>query len=1231
MTRRKSDADKSRGTGARKQGAAPSNPPRRKAGRTPVPVVGMGASAGGLESLREFFSAMPADSGMAFVVVQHLQHGRRSMMADVLSSYTDMPVTPAADSVPVEANHVYVIPSDALLTIQEGKLHVETWKGEAPRRMPIDTFLCSLAEDQGRNAVAIVMSGAGSDGTLGVRAVKEHGGLALAEALGQPGGRVGFESMPQSAVATGLVDFVVAASSMPRHLVDYAGHLSQVTESNGVEKIEHEASAYLREICAILLARKGRDFRHYKSSTLIRRIQRRMQVLQIESAGDYVQSLRGDSQELDRLSRELLISVTSFFRDPDAFEALKTLVIEAMVQERNSDQHLRIWVPGCGTGEEAYSIAILVQEVRSQLETFPPVQIFATDIDEIAVETARIGRYPKSVAEDIAPERLRRFFVEEEDQYRVSESIRDMCIFSVHDLIQNPPFSRIDVISCRNVLIYLDTELQKRLIPIFHYALRESGCLLLGASENVTQHRNLFATVDKKHRIFRRRERVARAPLEFPVPASARQADVRRVPATSKAAKADWTPDIEKLVLDRYGPAYVVIDENFDVIQYSRGTGKYLEQPAGAPRSNIFEMARAGLRTKLRAAINEASESRKEVVRLGLSVTTNATAETIDILVRPVTAKGEAPLYVVVFRRTASRGEAPRPSPEIEDQGERMDDGEAEDRLRQLEQELAATREDLQTTIEEMETANEELQSANEELLSMNEELQSSNEELETSKEEIQSVNEELETVNQELSHKVTESDRVNTDLRNLLHSTDVATVFLDREARIKWFAPAAKRLFNLIRSDVGRPITDITAQFDPSGLREDLDTTLRTEEISEREVEALDGEATFVMRVLPYRDAEGRADGLVVTFQDISRLKAVERQGAEKARQAQLALADLQALLDVVPVGIAMAHDALGHDVRVNRHGAAMLESREWLVVGGERQHKYRVCQGDEAIPFEDTPLQRVLRTGETIVDFECRIEREDGTSIDVAVSAAPLHDKEGNIRGAVTAFADVTEAKAAQRRQHLLVAALQHRVKNVLAAVRSLERETRETSETLDEFTEKFEGRLDALAMTETMLARTPEERVDLHELMGEALPPAMYKAGTVTIDGPAVRLTRRAAQLMSLALNELTTNAIKFGALSCPEGRIVASWRPQSGDGDGVLRFQWRESGVTPPPQAPSGGGFGLELIEKGLPYELGGSAEIEFAPTGIVCAIAFPLENHVVSIEEEPPEVEVGEEE
>ena len=953
-------------------------------------------------------------------------------------------------------------------------LRLHAWHGgERPRRLPIDTFLRALAADQDRNAAAVVMSGTGSDGTLGVRAVKDHGGLAVAEAL--PGERAGegFSGMPQSAVATGLVDFLVPAHEMPAHLAAYARHLRQLAHGEGVENAEEAAGSRVREICAILLAREGRDFRHYKTNTLVRRIQRRMQVLQIDAAASYVERLREDTDEVERLAHELLIHVTSFFRDPEAFEALKQEALHPLVREKAADQPVRIWVPGCSTGEEAVSIAILAREVRVEADRFPPIQVFATDADKTAIESARTGRYPKAVAADIAPERLRTWFVEEAEHYRVTKDLRDVCIFSVHDLIQNPPFSRLDLIACRNVLIYFDTELQRRLIPVFHYALREGGYLFLGASETVAQQRTLFTALEQEHRLYRQQPqpRAAREPADFPFLAASQAPDLTGTPEAPVAPQSDVSQRVEKLVLDSYGPPFVVVDEQYSVVQYSRRTGAYLEQPVGAPRSNLLDLGRPGLRADLRAALDQARERAGEAVRAGVSLRTDAGTELVDIVAMPVDSGSAARRYVVVFRPNVTARAAD--VPHSDDGAAARDADAAERRVRQLEYELMATKEDLQTTIEELETSNEELKSANEELLSMNEELQSSNEDLETAKKEVQSVNQELTTVNEELSRKVAELDQANADLRNLFQSTDVATVFLDRRGRITWYTPAATWVFNLIDSDVGRPITDITARVELTDLSGDIDDVLRSATPVEREVSGRDRPATYVMRALPYRDCRDRVDGVVLTF-------------------------------------------------------------------------------------------------------------------------------------------VDVTRTKADERRQRMLTAALQHRVNGMLATVRSLERESLETSTTLGEFAERFEGRLNALATTETMIARTGGERVDLHELVEEALPWAVCSPEAFTTDGPTVAVPRRAGQLMALALNELLTNAVKHGALAAPAGGIAVSWQVVREAAPPMLHFAWHEHGLSERPNPDPEGGFGLNLIRNELPPELDARVDLRFDADGFSCSIALPLD-------------------
>lgn len=1186
-------------------------------------VVGIGASAGGLESLKRFFTAMPADGGMGFVIILHLTPDRPSMMAELLGRYTSMPVKPAEDGGAVEPDHVYVIPPGTLLSVSAGRIRVRKPASERERRMPIDAFFRSLAEDQGPNGVCIVLSGAGSDGTLGLRAVKEHGGLALAEALGPERKDLApFGGMPHSAVATGLVDFEAPAEEMPRHLMDYARHLGEVTHSKGTDGLQNDAAAHLQDICAVLLARKGHDFRHYKPNTLIRRIHRRMLVTRIGSAAAYLRCLREDGEEVERLFRDLLIGVTSFFRDPEAFDALKEAAIRPLVKSKSNDEGIRIWVPASGTGEEVYSIAILVQEVCGDEELFPRVQIFATDIDDLAIETARSGRYAHSAVAEISSERLKRFFVEEDHDYRLKKELREMCIFSQHDVIKDPPFSRLDLISCRNLLIYLDADLQKRLIPIFHYALAEGGYLFLGASENISHHRHLFATVDRKNRVFRRRTTAGPATLEFPLsPAAGRYAAAPRPVGGAEHAKPNLARRAERLVLNEFGPPYVVVDDNFNILHFSQGTGRYLEPAAGVPRSSIVDMARRGLRVGLRSTLHKAMESGQAVEQRGLTVTSEGGPERIDLAVMPLAEEDEGRLFLVVFRPAAAKTDAEEPGAKAASAAS------DEPEVQRLERELAMTKEDHQTTVEELETSTEELQSANEELLSMNEELQSSNEELETSKEELQSLNEELETVNQELNHKVTELDQINADLRNLLASTQLATIFLDARGCIKWFTADARGIFSLIEADVGRPITDISTKLDYGDLTDDIDRALKTQQTIERQVHLPDEPTSYAMRVLPYRDSDGKVDGVVLTFTDVSKLYAAQQEARERAKLAQTREAELESLVEIVPVGIAMTRDKAGDTVRVNRHGAELLGTGRDVISDGVRKVGYRIYCGHSVVPVEELPLQKALSSGETIEDFEARIVREDGSARDVLISAAPLFDPDGEVSGGITAFADVTDLEEAQRRQKLLVAALQHRVRNILATVRSLLNQTLRSSISLDDFAEHFEGRLDALALTESMMARVGGDTLLLYELLMELLPAGVHEQGTVTIEGPRVMMTARAAQTLALVINELTTNAIKYGGLSDADGRVEITWSVEPGGEGERFRFRWRESGIdaSGPPEAR---GFGLDLIERGLPYELGGTASVTFGQGELACEIDIPAAEHVVEVLPEPASREEG---
>jgi two-component system CheB/CheR fusion protein len=750
--------------------------------------------------------------------------------------------------------------------IEKGRLRIRAVSG-GRERTPIDSFFAALAEDQGEYAIGIVLSGAGSDGTLGIKAIKEHGGLTLAQGADHTGPR--HSGMPDSAIASGLVDLAVPVETMPGQLVAYARSFDILDKD--ADKSD-QAMAVRNTICTLLLAQTGHDFRGYKTRTFYRRIERRMQVLQIHSLSAYVDRLRQDSGEVDTLFRDLLIGVTNFFRDAKAFEALEKLVMPRLFEGRGPADTIRIWVPGCATGEEVYSLAIMLRENTEQTSSGAKIQLFATDIDEPALAVARSGRYPDTLLEGVSKKRLERFFTAERTSYVITKSIRDMCMFSSHSVVREPPFSGMDLISCRNLLIYLSGELQGRVIPAFHYALKPNGYLFLGTSESISQHGELFVSIDKKNRIFQRREDGVTLPH---LPALFRRHGV----AAGGGADAkgptgrSFRQLVEARVLERYMPAHVVVTREGDVIDFSVGTGKYLEAPPGRPSRALLAMARKGLRLPLRSALHEAMDSGRMAVRDNVEVEADDDIAFVRITVDPIRDDDSEPLYLVVFNQL--RAPVTQDEPPAKRRKGKPRDGD----LDQLERELRETRERLQAMAEGYETAIEELKSSNEEMVSINEELQSTNEELETSKEELQPVNEELQTVNHELSVKIEELDRVNSDLQNLYESTEIATIFLDRNLIIRSFTPAVTRLFNLIPDDRGRPLTDIAHQLDYPDLPQDIQQVFGSRQPLERRVNRRDGDAHYIVRALPYWTGSNKVEGAVLTFSDVTTLSQAEEQ----------------------------------------------------------------------------------------------------------------------------------------------------------------------------------------------------------------------------------------------------------------------------------------------------------------------------------------------------------------
>jgi two-component system CheB/CheR fusion protein len=840
------------------------------------PIVGIGASAGGLEALEQFLRHVPAGSGMAFVIVQHLDPTHKGIMPELLQRVTGMKVIQVKDRTRVRPDCVYVIPPNKDMSILHGVLHLLAPAAPRGLRLPIDFFLRSLAQDQQERSIGVVLSGMGSDGTLGLRAIKENAGVALV----QEPATAKFDAMPRSAIDAGLADIVAPVDELPGKIMAFLQRTPLL--ASGEMALHEKMQSALEKAVILLRAHTGHDFSLYKRNTLYRRIERRMGIHQIDKMAAYVRYLQENSQELDLLFKELLVGVTSFFRDPAAWEQLREQAIPALMADRSAGHPLRAWVPGCSTGEEAYSLAIVFKEALEQVKPKGRVslQVYATDLDGDAIGKARQGFFPENIAADMSPERLSRFFSKEDHGYRVRNEIREMVIFAPQNLIMDPPFTKLDILSCRNLLIYLTPEAQKKLVPLFHYSLSPGGILFLGSAETIGDFTDLFAPLGGKLRIYRRNESALRpAPVEFPAsfaPAFPRGPEARpaATPALSLQALADH------LVLQRYAPPAVLVNNKGDILYVSGRTGKYLEPPAGKANWNIFAMAREGLRYELTSVFQKALRQAGAVALRGLHVGTNGGQQLVNLTVQrleePEPLRG---LVMILFTDVAAPlatktpgrcGKAPARSA----------------RLAELERELQQARGETQTTREEMQSSQEELRSTNEELQSTNEELQSANEELTTSKEEMQSLNEELQTVNNELQAKLDELSRSQNDMENLLNSTEIATLFLDNDLHVRRFTTQATKVIKLIPGDVGRPITDLASDLLYPELVQDTREVLRKLGFAEKPICVRDGR-WFTVRIMPYRTLDDRIDGVVITFADITVAKTLEA----KLRDKQAAL----------------------------------------------------------------------------------------------------------------------------------------------------------------------------------------------------------------------------------------------------------------------------------------------------------------------------------------------------
>jgi len=811
------------------------------------------------------------------------------VLADLLQRVCSIPVSFIEDGERIEADRVYVAPPNKEVNVYKGELHLLEMIDKR-QVLPIDFFLRSLARARGQTAAAVILSGTGTDGTLGIKEIKNHEGIVLVQSVES----AQYDGMPSSALETAVVDRAIEVKEMPGLLKEY---FENNRASGPPKEVPEEEKHWLNKVFAILVTHVGHDFSVYKRSTILRRIYRRMGLNRIEDHETYIKFLRTNSNEVNKLFQELLIGVTNFFRDKESFDVLKNEVLPKLIGNLPEDSDFRVWVPGCSTGEEVYSLAMVVQEYLDESPKRLQLQFFGTDIDERAIRKARQGIYPSGISADVDDRRLSRFFFQEGDNYRIRKNIRDKIVFSVQDVIKDPPFLRVHLLCCRNLLIYLDAEVQKKLIPLFHYALRPKGVLMLGSSESLGQFTNLFASLNSKWKLYKRKEvpQSIRGPIEFPTGSPREESNGEQ----GEKAKPEKRQDFERLareaVLRLAAPASVLVDGKGTILYVHGRTGAYLEPASGQPSNNIVEMARQGLRFELSSSLRRAADTGEPVVRRNIEVKTNGNRQAMRLSIYPTgDTRGLEGSYLVVFRETETEAEK---ISETDEEGvaggtgpsaeARLGESGKDRKIRELEEELQNTRESHQTTIEELESSNEELKSTNEELQSSNEELQSTNEELESSKEELQSLNEELQTVNSELQSKVEELSAARDDMANLLNGIEVAAVFVDNQIRIRRFTTQATSIVSLLQSDVGRPLADMRTKLPGLSLVDEVGEVLERLASKEREVQNSEGN-WYLMRIVPYRTTENRIDGAVLTFLDIDDQKRAQHELEQMNREKE-------------------------------------------------------------------------------------------------------------------------------------------------------------------------------------------------------------------------------------------------------------------------------------------------------------------------------------------------------
>ncbi len=1126
-------------------------------------IIGIGASAGGLEALQDFLANLPDSHNYAIVIVQHLDPDHDSLLSSLLAKRTNTPVHTAVEGSMVEPGNIYLIAPGDSLTVADGVLHTEDFAKPRGRRRPIDQFFESLADNSGSNAVAVVLSGTGSDGSNGIRAIKEQGGLVFVQDPEQ----AKYDGMPRSAIETGAHDLVLPVGEMVEVLNDYFNHLG------GLQPDHLTDAQFIERAMKHVRYRTGHDFKNYKPATLLRRIAVRMSVLGITQPNDYLKRLIESPSEVNRLFRDILINVTSFFRDPATFELLAEKVIPEILQEDEPDREVRIWVPGCSTGQEAYTIAMLFADAIERLDLVRKVSIFGTDIDDDALRVARQGVYPNSAADEVPENLLHKYFNWRPDGYEVTSNLRDMVRFSNQSIIKDPPFSRLDLVTCRNVLIYFDNDLQDVSMRVFQYGLRERGYLLLGSSESPGLVDDFFDEISQKHRLYRRRPgQAARLDLH-----TSSRGGSSRASLEPKAPSQTLDPYAEHLLND-FAPPYVVLSHTGELLFASEGAAKYLQMKSGRPQLEIVKLMRPELSTAVRRLLNRKLGSNDTIAQ---DFQGELGSETVRIRLSRKMLPDEQQLLVfqdqlmpIPLDSTEAAIAIVSPPTEY---------------IQELEVELDEARQTIRTTVEELETSNEELKSSNEEMMSMNEELRS--------------ANEELTTTNDELNNKIAEVREINGDLENLISSTQIATVFLDSDLNLRSFTPEAQKMFRFVSNDKGRRIDDIGTDLDIRQLMDDCCKVSEKGRPVETEYATLGSDRVYRARIVPYLEEDELTGGIVFTLVDITEIRGLAVEADRQTRLAQAHFAEIQELYDISPQAMALVSEDMTY-TRANKQLATM-NGLDVADIVGKQVTQVIPVMGAQIAPV----IKTVLETGQKVESLRA-IGHTLSDPADERVWEADFYPVLAgtDIKGVGVNVRDITEHARMSFELRRMMQELQHRVKNMLANVLALvSRASRDATEEKEVFV-ALSKRIQALAQTHKLLTQSNWSSAKLHELLVPELVD-VYGDDRVKLKGPQIEVNARAALSLGMAIHELATNAAKYGCFSVPEGNVSLNWIRQDDGERNDFIFTWRETGG-PAPKKTAKDGFGSQLIRSTIEGSLNGIVSFERKKTGLVCIMQIP---------------------